>query len=55
MVLHIASVRPTVAIAWGPSRPTQKTFTTAKTDSSATSSTIGTASNIRERPMGPSV
>jgi hypothetical protein len=51
----MASVSPTVATAFGPSRPTQKTFTTAKTDSSATSSTIGTASNSSERPIGPAV
>ena len=55
MQLNIASVSPTVAMAPGPSRPTQKTLTTAKTDSSATSSTIGTASNISARPIGPAV
>ena len=39
------SVSPTVATALAPSRPTQKTSTTAKSDSSTISRTMGTASN----------
>ena len=49
------SVIPTVATASAPSRDTQKTSTTANTDSSTISSTIGTASRMTARPIGPSV
>src|SRR3954467_12925405 len=51
------SVRPTVAIpsAPSPARATKKMSTTANSDSSIVSSTIGTASRKRARPMGPSV
>ncbi len=41
--LNSDSVRPTVATASAPSRPTQKTSTTANSDSSTISSTIGMA------------
>ena len=37
------SVRPTVATALAPRRPTQKTSTTAKSDSRTISSTMGMA------------
>jgi hypothetical protein len=39
------SVSPTVATAFAPSRPTQKTSTTANSDSSTISRTMGTASS----------
>ncbi len=39
------SVSPTVAVAFAPSRPTQKMSTTAKSDSSTISKTMGTASS----------
>src|ERR1700692_2670493 len=41
--LNMDSVRPTVATAFAPRRPTQKTSTTANKDSSTISSTMGTA------------
>jgi hypothetical protein len=47
------SVSATVATAAAPSFATQKTSTTAKTDSISISSTIGTASRKIARPMGP--
>ena len=43
--LSIDSVKPTVATAFAPSRPTHATSTTAKSDSSTISRTMGTASN----------
>jgi hypothetical protein len=49
------STRPMVAIAVSPRRLTQKPLTTANTDSSASSRTIGTASSSKERPTGPLV
>jgi hypothetical protein len=49
------SVRPTVAIAFAPSRLTQKTSTTAKSDSSTISSTIGMASRRIARFKLPAV
>ena len=45
----IDSVMPTVATAFAPSRPTQNTSTTANSDSSTISSTIGMASRKMER------
>ena len=45
----IDSVRPTVATASAPSRPTQNTSTTANRDSSTISSTMGMASRRMER------
>ncbi len=53
MMVIIASVRPTVATASGPSRPTRNTSTTAKMDSITVSSTMGTASRKMARPMEP--
>src|SRR5436190_10769273 len=50
-MINICSVSPTVTTASGPSRPTQKMSTTAKTDSINSSSTIGTASMRTARPM----
>ena len=47
--LSIDSVRPTVATAFAPRRPTQKTSTTANSDSSTISSTMGTASSRMAR------
>ncbi len=47
--LSIDSVRPTVATASAPSRPTQKTSTTAKSDSRTISSTMGMASRRMAR------
>ncbi len=47
--ISIDSVRPTVATALAPSRPTQNTSTTAKRDSSTISSTIGMASRKMDR------
>src|ERR1700748_665192 len=55
MRVIIASVRPTVATASGPTRETKKTSTTANTDSSTSSSTIGIASSTIARSMEPSV
>ena len=51
----IDSVRPTVATAFAPRRPTKKTSTTANSDSSTISSTIGMASRKMERFMLPIV
>src|SRR6185436_7320601 len=45
------SVSPTVATASGPSLPTQKMSTTAKTDSPIISRTMGTASSRMARPI----
>ena len=45
----IDSVMPTVATAFAPRRPTQKTSTTANSDSSTISSTMGMASRKMER------
>ena len=47
--VSIDSVSPTVAIASGPSRPTQNISTTANSDSSTISSTIGIASRMIAR------
>src|SRR6267378_6132583 len=55
MKVIIASVRPTVATASAPRRDTKNTSTTANTDSSTSSSTIGIASRRIARPIGPSV
>src|SRR6266508_3712915 len=55
MKVSIDSVRPTVATASGPRRDTKNTSTTANTDSSASSRTIGMASTRMARPIGPSV
>src|SRR4051812_29126098 len=55
MSVIIASVRPTVATASGPTRATKKTSTTAKTDSRTSSRTIGIASSTIARSMDPSV
>jgi hypothetical protein len=49
------SVSPTVAMAFAPSRLTQKTSTTAKRDSSTISSTMGMASSRIERLRLPMV
>ena len=46
------SVSPTVATAEEPSLPTKKMSTTAKVDSSTSSSTIGTASRNTARRSG---
>ena len=46
------SVRPTVAMAEGPSRATNQMSTTANVDSSTSSSTIGTASRNTARCSG---
>ena len=53
--VSIDSVRPTVATALGPRCATQNTSTTANTDSMTISSTIGTASRMIARPIGPEV
>ena len=53
--VSIDSVRPTVATAFGPRCATQKMSTTANSDSITISSTIGTASRMIARPMGPEV
>src|SRR6266480_48129 len=52
-MVSIDSVSPTVATASGPTWPTQKMSTTANTDSISISSTIGTASRMMARPIGP--
>ena len=51
----IDSVIPTVATAFAPSRPTQKTSVTANSDSSTISSTIGMASRRMARFKFPCV
>ena len=53
--VNIDSVSPTVATASGLTCATQKMSTTANTDSITISSTIGTASRMIARPMGPEV
>jgi hypothetical protein len=53
--LSIDSVSPTVATALAPSLPTQNTSTTANSDSSTISKTIGTASNRIARFKLPAV
>ena len=53
--LNIDSVRPTVATALAPSRPTQKTSTTANRDSKTISSTMGTANRKMARFKLPEV
>jgi hypothetical protein len=55
MIVSSDSVRPTVATASAPRRATKNTSVTAKTLSIAISSTIGTASNRIDRPIGPRV
>ena len=55
MSVIIDSVRPTVATASAPRRETKKTSTTANTDSSTSSRTIGIASSTIARPIEPSV
>jgi len=54
-MVRIDSVRPTVATASAPRRETKKTSTTANTDSSTSSRTIGIASSRIAPPIGPSV
>jgi hypothetical protein len=49
------SVNPTVATAFAPSLPTQKTSTTANSDSSTISSTMGIASSRMARFRLPTV
>ncbi len=49
------SVSPTVAMAFEPSRLTQNTSTTANSDSSTISSTIGIASSRIDRFSDPAV
>ena len=49
------SVRPTVATACTPTRPTKKISTTAKSDSITISSTMGTDSKKMARRMLPVV
>ena len=49
------SVRPTVATALAPRRPTQRTSTTAKSDSSTISRTMGMASRRMARLRFPVV
>src|SRR5439155_21150842 len=53
--LRSDSVRPTVAMASAPRRPTQKTSTTAKRDSSTISRTMGMASRRMARLRLPAV
>src|SRR5712692_7777257 len=53
--LRSDSVRPTVAMASAPRRPTQKTSTTAKRDSSTISMTMGMASRRIARLRLPAV
>src|SRR5882724_7172016 len=53
--LRSDSVRPTVAMASAPRRPTQKTSTTAKRDSNTISRTIGMASRRIARLRLPAV
>ena len=53
--LSIDSVSPTVATALAPRRPTQKTSTTANSDSSTVSKTMGTASRRIARFKLPAV
>ena len=50
-----ASVRPIVATAAAPSRPTKYTSATAKRLSMSISTTIGTARRRIARPIGPCV
>lgn len=54
-MIIIDSVRPTVATASGPRRPTQKTSETANSDSMTISRTIGTARRKIAWPMEPEV
>src|SRR6185295_12457262 len=55
MMVSMDSVSPTVATESAPRRETKKTSTTANTDSSTSSRTIGIASRRIARPIGPSV
>src|SRR5258708_38063277 len=55
MIVSIDSVTPPVATESGPRRETKNTSTTANTDSSTSSRTIGMASSRIARPIGPSV
>ena len=54
-IVSMDSVRPTVAVASGPSRETKKTSQTAKTDSIIISRIIGMASSTTARAIGPAV
>ena len=55
MTIISDSVIPTTATAVGPSRPTKKTSTTAKSDSIDISMTIGTARRKIARLSAPAV
>ena len=55
MSASIDSVIPTVATESAPSFDTQKMSAIAKTDSMTISATMGIASRMTARPIGPSV